>query len=841
MCREKTHILRVLVPVAVVLALCSVSAEAKWTPAKGPLLTKWSKDVSPGNVHPEYPRPQMVRKEWQNLNGLWDYAIRPKDAPKPAEFDGQIMVPFPIESALSGVMKPVGEDKKLWYRREFTIPESLTYGRIMLNFGAVDFHAVIWVNGIKVGEHKGGYDSFSFDITHALLKLDLSGPWPGQQLVVSVYDPVDAGTQPRGKQVRRPRGIWYTSVTGIWQTVWLESVPNAYIKSLKIVPDIDAETVTINVSCSEATAEFIVEAKVKEGLLSKGQAKGKAGKPIVIPIKDPKLWSPDSPFLYDLTVALKPGEGEKVDAVDGYFGMRKIALGKDKDGFTKIMLNNKFVFQMGPLDQGWWPDGLYLAPTDAAFRYDIEVTKKLGMNMARKHVKIEPDRWYYWCDKLGLLVWQDMPSGDEYIDPAEPDFERSTESAKQFETELKNLIDNFYNHPSIIVWVPFNEGWGQYDTGRIAKLIKKHDPTRLVNSASGWADRGVGDMHDIHAYPGPASPEPEEKRAIVLGEFGGLGLPLKGHTWQDEENWGYRSYKNPEDLTAAYRNLIKKLYPMIAKGLSAAVYTQTTDVEVEVNGLMTYDRAVIKMKPDDVVRINKGYVPPVIISDEEIFLHTATAQIINVAQPGRIRYTLDGSEPTKNSALYEGPVKITASGTMKARTFWPDGTKSEVSENSWKKVSLREPKRVSGLEPGLQYAYYEQSEEHRPERLPDFDRLKPKTTGIADKCDLSCAQRDEYFALKFEGFIKVPADGIYTFYTDSDDGSRLYIDSIEVVENDYSHPMKEESGQTPLRAGTYPFKLLFYQGMGGKGLVARYKGPGIEKQPIPSEVLFHKD
>ncbi len=835
MCRRKTRFLMVLVSAAVLLSFCAAGAQAKWAPAEGPLLTKWAKDVSPNKVHPEYPRPQMVRKRWQNLNGLWDYAITPKDAPKPAEFDGQIMVPFPIESALSGVMKSVGEDKKLWYRRKFEVPGNWKGERILLHFGAVDWKTTVWVNSSKVGKHKGGYDRFSFDITDALKDAG------AQEIIVSVWDPVDAGTQPRGKQVKRPRGIWYTSVTGIWQTVWLEPVPEAYIKSLKIIPDIDAGTVTVTVACSDEAEGLSIEAKVKDGWWSKNKGTAEVGKPIVIPIEDAKLWSPDSPFLYDLKVALKCSEGKKVDAVDSYFGMRKIALGKDKDGFTRIMLNNEFLFQMGPLDQGWWPDGLYLAPTDAAFKYDIEITKKLGMNMARKHVKIEPDRWYYWCDKLGLLVWQDMPSGDKYIDPDAPDFERSAESAQQFETELENLINNFYNHPSIIVWVPFNEGWGQYDTGGIAKLIKKLDPTRLVNSASGWADRGVGDMHDIHRYPGPGMPEPEAERAIVLGEFGGLGLPLKGHTWQDKENWGYRSYKNQEELTAAYEELIKKLYPMIAKGLSAAVYTQTTDVEVEVNGLMTYDRAIIKMNPADIVRINKGYVPPVITSDKEIFLDSATAQVINVAQPGQIRYTLDGSDPTKNSKLYAGPVKITASGTMKVRTFWPNGTKSEVSERSWEKVNLRPAKKIRGLKPGLQYAYYEQSEEHRPERLPDFTRMKPKDFGIADKCDLRRAQRNEYFSLKFEGFIKVPAGGIYTFYTDSDDGSRLYIDSVEIVENDYSHPMKEESGQIALSAGTYPFELTFYQGMGGKGLVARYEGPGIKKQPIPSNVLFHKD
>jgi len=836
MYRVKTRILRALAFVAVVLTLYAAAAHAKWSPAEGPLMTKWAKDVSPNKVHPEYPRPQMVRNRWQNLNGLWDYAITPKDAPAPAEYEGEIMVPFPVESALSGVMKPVSENKKLWYRRRFEVPGTWKDKQILLHFGAVDWKMAVWINGQKAGEHKGGYDSFAFDITDAL---DDAGT---QEIVVSVWDPADAGTQPRGKQVRRPRGIWYTSVTGIWQTVWLEPVPEAHIKSLKIVPDIDAHTVSVTVMCSDNAKGHSIEAKVKYRWWPwpKGKGAGEPGMPIVIPIKKPKLWSPKSPFLYDLSVTLK-SNNTKVDSIDSYFGMRKISLGKDEKGLTRIMLNNEFVFQIGLLDQGWWPDGLYTAPTDEALKYDIEVTKKLGFNLARKHVKIEPDRWYYWCDKLGLLVWQDMPSGDKYIDPGEPDFERGAASAEQFESELKGLIDNFYNHPSIVVWVPFNEGWGQYDTERIAKLIKELDPTRLVDSASGWADRRVGDMHDIHSYPGPASPEPEAGRAIVLGEFGGLGLPVSGHTWQDEENWGYRSYKNPDELTAAYEELIKKLFPMIAKGLSAAVYTQTTDVEVEVNGLMTYDRALIKMTPAEVVRINKGYVPPVITSDSEIFLDSATAEILNLAQPGEIRYTLDGTEPTENSSLYTGPVTITESSTLKARTFWAKGRKSKVSRRSWEKVGLRTSKKVGGLKPGLEYAYYEQSQEYRPDRLPDFTRMKPKVTGIAEKCDLSRAQRDEYFALKFEGFIKVPADGIYTFYTDSDDGSRLYIDSIEVVDNDYSHPMKEESGQIPLSAGTYPFKLLYYQGMGGKGLVARYEGPGIEKKPIPPDVLFHKD
>ena len=578
-----------------VLLLCS-SVFAEWQPAKGPLMTRWATQVSPEKVHSEYPRPQMVRKNWQNLNGLWDYAIVPKDRQQPDTFDGQILVPFPVESALSGVMKPVGEENRLWYKRTFEIPAKWKRQRVLLHFGAVDFDTTVWVNGTKVGTHRGGYDPFTFDITDAM---NDAGQ---QEVVLSVWDPTNAGTQPRGKQVKKPGGIWYTAVTGIWQTAWVEPVPEVYIKWIKIVPDIDSESVCITVASTDP-AGYSVEVEAKDGWFTKAKKKGMAGEEIVLNMNNPKLWSPDSPFLYDLKVTLKNSKGKKVDAVSSYFGMRKIEVRKDEKGINRLFLNNESLFQFGPLDQGWWPDGLYTAPTD-------DVLKKLGCNMLRKHVKIEPARLYYWCDKLGLMVWQDMPSGDKYIGGRDPDIERSPESARQFEAELKAMITTFYNHPSIIMWVPYNEGWGQWDTPRIVDLIKKLDPTRLVNNTSGWSDRGVGDVHDIHSYPGPAAPPVEEKRAAVLGEFGGLGLPVKGHTWQDEKNWGYRSYETREELTDAYVALIDNLRSLISDGLCAAVYTQTTDVEIECNGWMTYDRAMIKMNPKKAAAANKClYLP----------------------------------------------------------------------------------------------------------------------------------------------------------------------------------------------------------------------------------------
>ncbi|MGD0260627.1 MAG: sugar-binding domain-containing protein [Verrucomicrobiota bacterium] len=582
------------------LLFVPLPSRASWQPAAGPLKTRWAKDVSPENAHPEYPRPQMVRQDWLNLNGLWDLAITSKDA-KRATFQTRILVPFPVESALSGVMRPISENDRIWYRRAFEVPGKWHGRRVLLHFGAVDFEATVWVNGKEIGQHRGGYDAFSFDITDAL---NQSGP---NELIVTAWDPTDAGTQPRGKQVRKPNSIWYTSTSGIWQTVWLEPVNAACITGLKITPDVDNSAVTIHPITTPTLGPCTVEVTIRDGRKTIGTASVRAEEQVTMPVKSARLWSPEDPHLYSLAVSLKLGN-RALDKVESYFGMRKISLGKDEKGFTRLMLNNKPYFQFGPLDQGFWPDGIYTAPTDEALRYDIEMTKKLGFNLARKHVKIEPDRWYYWCDKLGLLVWQDMPSGDKFNGPKDPEITRSPESAKEYEQELTALVQGRGNHPCIVMWVPYNEGWGQWDTARVVEMIKKLDPTRLVDNASGWSDRGVGDVNDMHKYPGPASPEPEANRAVVLGEFGGLGLPVRGHTWQSEKNWGYRSFTDAEALTAAYLDLVAKLFPLIdEKGLSAAVYTQTTDVEIEVNGLMTYDRELVKMDLNKVAAVNHGH------------------------------------------------------------------------------------------------------------------------------------------------------------------------------------------------------------------------------------------
>jgi hypothetical protein len=578
--------------------LLSVALHARaadeWQPAEPALTTRWTKDVSPDRVWPEYPRPQMEREDWVNLNGLWEYAIRPKADGKPNAWDGKILVPFAVESALSGVKKAVTPDERLWYRRTFTTPALPDRGRLLLHFGAVDWQCTVWVNGKQVGEHTGGYEPFTFDITDALHDKD-------NELMVAVWDPTDRGTQPRGKQVLKPAGIMYTAVTGIWQTVWLEPVSSNHIRSLRIGSDIDRGVITVSV---DATGGNMVRVLASDGE-SEAKSEGPVGETIEIKIEDPNLWSPDSPHLYDLKAELVV-DGQVVDTVDSYAGMRKTEVRKDADGINRLMLNNQALFQYGPLDQGWWPDGLYTPASDEAMKYDIEMTKKFGMNMARKHVKYECDRWYYWCDKLGLLVWQDMPSGDS---------SRNDESRANYRSELRAMVDTLHNHPSIVVWVPFNEGWGQHNTREVVTWLEEYDPSRPVNEASGWHDRGSGQISDMHSYPGPGMRPVETKRAVVLGEFGGLGMPVRGHTWQDEKNWGYVSYDSPDKLTDAYVALLTKLRLLIGQGLSAAVYTQTSDVEIEVNGLMTYDRELVKMDIDRMsAAARKLYEAPPIVT-----------------------------------------------------------------------------------------------------------------------------------------------------------------------------------------------------------------------------------
>lgn len=575
-----------------------------WQPAGDKLKTQWAEKVDPANPLPEYPRPMMVREQWKNLNGLWDYAILPKGSAIPSTFDGKILIPFAVESSLSGVQKPVGAEKELWYNRDFEVPASWKDKQILLNFGAIDWKADIWLNDIQIGSHKGGYTPFSLDITPFLNQGKL------QKLTVRVWDPADEGFQPRGKQVTKPGGIWYTSVTGIWQTVWIEPVSNNHLTQIKTIPNIDGRTVSVTSFTSEKNTSGFIEVKIMDGNTVISSGKGISGGEVLLSVPDVKLWSPESPFLYDVEINLFE-KGKSIDQVKSYFGMRKISTQKDENGIVRLQLNNKDYFQFGPLDQGWWPDGLYTAPTDEALKFDIVKTKEMGFNLIRKHVKVEPARWYYHCDHEGILVWQDMPSGDgwagwqtdKYFTGNE--LIRSTESEENYKREWMEIMDLLISNPCIVTWVPFNEAWGQFKTVEICQFTKSYDPSRLVNPASGGNFFPVGDMLDIHHYPEPEMTLYDGGRANVLGEYGGIGLALDDHLWIKERNWGYVKYKNSQEATDAYLTFIEQLKKMIDQGFSAAIYTQTTDVEIEINGLMTYDRKVVKMDESRIKKANQ--------------------------------------------------------------------------------------------------------------------------------------------------------------------------------------------------------------------------------------------
>ncbi len=805
------------------IAACKTEKTSVWKPVEGRIMTRWAAEVKPDLVLPEYPRPQMVREEWLNLNGLWDYAIVAKDAGRPAAWDGKILVPFAVESALSGVGTPVGAGKELWYRRTVKVPKTWRGGKVLLHFGAVDWESTVWVNGREAGTHRGGYDPFTYDITDAL------AVGSKQEIVLRVLDPTDEDNRSiaRGKQVMKPHGIFYTAVTGIWQTVWLEPVPKAYITRLKMTPDIDQETLSFESAVAGDVGGTSLAITVGLRGNPVASTEGPVTAPAIVKLPRSELWSPDNPVLYDIKAFLKK-DGKVLDEVESYAGMRKIALGKDDQGYLRLFLNGRPLFQLGPLDQGWWPDGLYTAPTDSALRYDLDVIKALGMNMLRKHVKVEPDRLYYWCDKLGLLVWQDMPSSlyDREAHPADVLAARDA----QWEGEWKAVIDTLINHPSIVMWVPFNEGWGQYDTERITAWTKQYDPTRLVNNASGWTDKGAGDVSDIHSYPGPAMPPVEEKRAAVLGEFGGLGLPLSGHLWQAEGNWGYRNFDDVKIYEARYTDLIKNLYPLVDKGLAAAVYTQTSDCEIEVNGLMTYDREVTKLEPARFAALNRGYLPPRFLSDQTQFAGSSFAVDLAARGGAAIRYTLDGSEPDPESPAYEKPLVIDGETTVKARAFWPDGVSSLVESRTFKPAVPLAASASAPAKKGLAFEYFE----GRFDKLPDFGALSAARTGMAPRPDLAAAKDKDEFALRFKGFVRIPETGVYVFNVSSDDGSKLSVAGKEIIVNDGVHGMTEEKAEIALEAGWHPFELVYFQGRGGLGLDVSWQGPGFERTPIPA-------
>ena len=590
---------------AALMTSCSGAGERNWAPVGDRIMTVWGESLDPSDVLSEYPRPQMERGEWMNLNGLWEYAITPAEA-EPEKMDGNILVPFAVESALSGVGRAVGENEALWYEREFTVPEEWAGQRVLLNFGAVDWKAEVYVDDTFVGDHTGGYAPFSFDVTDMLAK------GKKHSLKVKVTDRTDKWFQPRGKQVSQPEGIWYTAVTGIWQTVWMEPVPAAHIDSYYAVADIDAGTLAVTVDAAVEDGDV-----VEVVLLADGAPVAKAeGREVTLAVPEMRLWSPSDPYLYDLEIKVLR-DGAAVDAVKGYTAMRKISYAADKDGHKRMLLNNEPLFQYGPLDQGWWPDGLYTAPSDEALAFDIEKTKEMGFNMIRKHVKVEPARWYWHCDRLGMLVWQDMPSiadnstnvWDNRTYANGTDTPVPDDAKANYYKEWGEIMSSFKVFPCIVTWVPFNEAWGQFDTEEVVKFTRAQDPTRLINYASGGNFvKCSGDILDLHNYPHPEMYLYDKDYINVLGEYGGIGWPVEGHLWQPDRNWGYVQFKSADEVLDTYEKYADMLIDLIDDGFAGAIYTQTTDVEIEVNGLITYDRKVVKLDIERLSAINRKVI-----------------------------------------------------------------------------------------------------------------------------------------------------------------------------------------------------------------------------------------
>jgi hypothetical protein len=806
---------------------CNSDSQDHWAMQKAPIMTVWADDINPEAPWDYYPRPYLKRDNWINLNGLWDYTVLDLESDRPETFSGKILVPFPIESALSGVMERVDMNDVIWYKRFFTAPKFDSKQRIIIHFEAVDWHSRIWVDDHFVGEHKGGYSPFEFDIT------DYVKSEKESELYLSVWDPTTEGPQPVGKQNSNPHGIWYTPTSGIWQTAWLETVSKSYITDYDVKTDIDRAEIWVNTEVMNPQEGDQIELVVKlrgDRLVS---ASSSLENPIKLEIPNMELWSPDNPVLYDLDITLSRKD-KVLDQVKGYFGMRKISLGKDSQGVTRIFLNNEFVFQNGPLDQGFWPDGLYTPPTEEAMIYDLKILKEMGFNMLRKHVKVENRRFYYWTDKMGLLVWQDMPNGYFGLDLNE--LALDTVYKKQFETELSELILTLDNHPSIVMWVPFNEGWGQYDTERIVEFIRELDPSRLINNVSGWVDKGVGDVHDIHHYPEPVAPPLEDERAIVLGEFGGLGLPVPNHTWQQDQNWGYENMEGPLSLLSKYETFYNEVNRLVIEnGLSAVVYTQTTDVEIETNGLMTYDRKVDKMGKDNLNKAHSGFTPPFILNPIREFITDYSVKLSCFKKGAQIHYTTDGSEPIRSSKLYTKPFTINSSTHIKAMAFWKNGEKSRVNEFEIKQMEPQLSTKANARA-GLAFNLYDEAWE----KLPDFSNYTPVKQGFSERIDLSPAgNRTQDFGLVFTGYIRIPETGVYRFFVSSDDGGRLIINQNTVVDYDGIHGLGEKGVTLALEKGFHPIEFQYFQHLGGYGLRVFWQSSSIEKEEIGSKNYFH--
>jgi ribosomal protein S17E len=645
-----------------------------WAPVPGQIMTSWANDVTPENVWKEYPRPQMVRTDWLNLNGLWDFEITDRDTNKIAiNYARKILVPFCVESALSGIKETITGKQQMMYRRYFTVPSNWNQKYLILHFEAVDYETKVWVDGKYVGMHKGGYDHFQFDITGFLSKEQK------HEIKIVVWDPTNEGSQPIGKQsLPAIRNVTkYTATSGIWQTVWLEPINDVAIESIKIIPNIDNATISLQTKVVGATQGTRIKIQAFDQGKEIASSIAADDEFVSLQLNQPKLWSPTNPFLYDLKLSLVK-DGKVVDEVSSYFGMRKISMGRDQEGYMRILLNNAIIYQLGPLDQGYWPDGILTPASDQALRYDIAYLKKIGANMDRMHMKVQPERWYYHCDQLGILVWQDMVSPTKFIDT------KSNLNSSDFELEHNITVDQLYNHPSIIQWVLFNESWGQYDTERLTAALKAKDPTRLVINASGWHDKKVGDIRDFHDYtihPAIALVTKNDDRAMVLGEAGGFDLLIPGHLWTPDlktetklkTDWtiDFKKgvVKSADELIEKYTILLDDLFQLKKYGLNAVVYTQISDVEDEISGWMTYDRKVSKLPDTTFAALHQQFFKPTITGKYILPLS------MNTAQQWNYRFTAPSNDWIKNTTiadfkLGEAPFGIESNNAHKVNTTW---------------------------------------------------------------------------------------------------------------------------------------------------------------------------
>ena len=668
--------------IALALLLTQSLSSMAWTPAGDRIKTTWGENLTPETAWRSYPRPQLKRTEWQNLNGLWECEVTSQDVQmKDVAFGKEILVPFCIESSLSGLAEQFRPEDRLWYRREFTVAHEWKGKKIKLHFGAVDYACEVFVNGKPVGKHVGGNNAFYFDVTGAVKA--------GKKniLTVAVTDPTDAATDTRGKQILNPRGIWYTAVSGIWKTVWLEPVSATSMK--QVVPQTSADgNVRFDIALEGADGTETVRINVLDGGKVVASYDGGVDK-AALKIPSPELWTPDTPKLYQSTLELVR-KGKVIDRAESYLALREVSIKPDGFGNNRFALNDEILFQYGPLDQGWWPDGLLTPPSEEAMLYDMVQLKKMGFNMLRKHIKVEPELYYYYADSLGLMVWQDMPSGFESAKAAqqhvgsgwEKDWDAPESHAAQWKYEFNEMYENLRFFPSITTWVVFNEGWGQFRTAENVAFVKNLDPTRIINGVTGWTDRKVGDIYDIHNYPSTSFKLASEcnGRISVLGEFGGLSLNVPGHTWAQNNGWGYRNMDQSVELANNYYRLVYDLESAAAQGLSAAVYTQTSDVEVELNGFMTYDRKVSKIDERMMNLVNSRLYNVKPAAMRTIVERKSAGRIENIAPKATVSYSekfvcdskpeglslwLSGNVNVKVSLngviVYDGPVRQTRS------------------------------------------------------------------------------------------------------------------------------------------------------------------------------------